>query len=160
MNEIAHDISTVEEFERRWPMFPKNQIFFVGNHPPAELHLAWKGGPLKVFVSGIVGSKGGLSEQVLAVDSSIDTCVHDRLVLGAWTHEGGYFLPLVEMRRQKFQEGKDPFELCRREMQRLLAEVLGDPIVVANRTRKFAKDQYNSIAAVSGGLPSLGKGSR
>ena len=160
MNETALEIKLVEELERTWASRRKNEIFRCNFEGETYVSLAWEHGPVKVIVSAIVGVRGRITEQVIAVDSSMTRSVLDRLITWRRVASEGFFLPLYDMRSKQRKERLQPIDLCQEAMENFLEEVRHDPAGLISNMRNKALDTGESVSTVTGGLPSLGWNSR
>jgi|GEM_PF-5911575 hypothetical protein len=159
MGEAAQDIKIVENLERSWPSRRKNVMVEDTVAGETRISFAWEHAPLKIVVWAIVGARGRMTEQVLAIDSSVTRSVLDKLLVWQRVTGDGFLLPLYEMRQQKRKEGTSPLELCRSNMRDLLERVAREPDRLVGILRNRALESGESVATVSGGLPSLGNAS-
>ena len=124
------DLEDIEHFESLWNEWPKNQLWqgvlTTKNHP--AIFFACEIGQYRILSSASVGPRGGIREQLMILDFKQAITI-DRLILAdsASLYEGGYLLPLADMRYQVKREGKQPFDVCHQAMQKILDDVLARP---------------------------------
>lgn len=92
------EIMIVEMVEDDWDKVPKNQVCVLAKPDATRVWFATGHEHLKFFLSVVLGSRGGLKEEIVLVDSSRRT-VADRLLLSEVNSMIGRTLPLSEMRK-------------------------------------------------------------
>lgn len=146
----------VEMFEQFWGSWPKDSIMVGGDMECFALGVEVGGYWLLAAVR--IGSRKGITEVVCAIDPR-QLIVADRLVIAELDSQfGGILFPLRKMRKMVRVEGLEPTDVCLAAIEELQKKIRHSPEkVLFNLRERSESGPHNSLAAVSGGLPSLGK---
>lgn len=110
------EIQMVEVLERAWSTTPKGQITEKTVRKEVFVGFAVEVGRFHVWVSGVVGPKSGISEEVYILDAS-QRIVADRLHVVERAVYDGHFLPVTDMRRAVLGDHEDPLLVVRRYVE-------------------------------------------
>ena len=153
---MEDELAFVEKFDDRWPSVEKNALRYMTYDGKTCLFFACEVEEFRLIVKIIIGVRNGLTEEVIAIDTS-KKFVIDRLHLReSNTMSAGLLLPLGEMRYQVRTLNRDPRLVCIEELVKLYAIISNQPESFAE-TLRLTERISCSVPARSAGLPTLGK---
>ena len=153
---MEDEITFVEKFDERWPSVEKNALCAMTYDGKTCLFFACEVEEFRLIVKIIIGVRNGLTEEVIAIDTSEKFTI-DRLHLRERnTMSAGLLLPLGEMRYQVRKLGREPRLVCVEELILLYATISNAPESFAE-TLRLTERISSSVSARGAGLPTLGK---
>ena len=67
---INGEIAIIENLEKLWSQFPKNQIWEEISNGETRLMLAWEAEELRMLLTLIIGKRKGIREHICVLDIS------------------------------------------------------------------------------------------
>ena len=161
LGEMRNEFTFIENFKRFWEILPKWKVWCYDDDSRCEVvfKIAFELGGLYVVICAIIGPRGGLKEEVYALDLNQRIEI-ERLVCNARTSIGqeGLVLPLYEMRAAG-RKGFDLEQLCYHMLECECKQRFTDAEWTDLRLMEIRqwRGDSKSLRAVQGGLPGLGK---
>jgi hypothetical protein len=153
---MEDEITFVEKFDERWPSVEKDAFCSMTYDGKTCLFFACEIEEFRLVVKVIIGVRKGLTEEVIAIDTSEKFTI-DRLHLREHIAMGdGLLLPLSEMRHQIRQLNRDPALVCIEELISLYWFISSEPESFVRRLRLIER-LPRSVSTIGSGLPTLGK---
>ena len=153
---MEDDITFVEKFDERWPSFQKDAFCSVKYDGKTCLFFACEVEEFRIVIKVIIGVRKGLTEEVIAIDTSEKYAI-DRLHLREHnTMSEGLLLPLSEMRYQIRHLNRDPALVCIEELISLYFFISNKPERFVEKLRLIERLPRSALT-IGAGLPTLGK---
>lgn len=153
---MEDEIAFVEDFDKRWASLAKDAFCTGTDNGKTCLFFACEVQEFRLVVKVIIGVRNGLTEEVIAIDTSKKFTI-DRLHLREHnTLSEGLLLPLGEMRYQIRTLNIDPALVCFEELMSLYFYILKEPESFVKKLRLIER-LPRSVSTIGAGLPTLGK---
>ena len=147
---INGEIAIIENLEKLWSQFPKNQIWEEISNGETRLMLAWEAEELRMLLTLIIGKRKGIREHICVLDISKNVLI-DKLLLAEVTTVGdGYLLPLREIRSKVRGKKQDSLTLCHEHMEILLKDIIARHEWYVAYIRRMEQNSMSTVAIVRG----------